>query len=152
MKKIIAICCITFSVGLFAQKINPNYDEALAKELKSDNYGMKSYFLVILKTGTNSTSDKKYIAEKFEGHMDNMARLVEDKKLVVAGPIGKNDKNYRGIFILQNIDSLEEAIKLLATDPAIEAKLLETEIYIWYGSAALPLYLEASDKIWKEMP
>ncbi|MBN2395104.1 MAG: hypothetical protein JXC36_01425, partial [Candidatus Atribacteria bacterium] len=31
---------------------NPNYDKSLADKLGGDDYGMKSYFLVILKTGT----------------------------------------------------------------------------------------------------
>ncbi|MDH1881133.1 hypothetical protein ACTS91_14335 [Empedobacter falsenii] len=42
--------------------------------------------------------------------------------------------------------------KILQTDLAIEVKLLDIEIYNWYGSVALPIYLEASDKIWKENP
>lgn len=152
MKQFCVLVFLFLSSFTFAQKSNSNYDEALAKKLKADDYGMKSYFFVILKTGTNKSSDKEIITEKFRGHMQNINRLVKEEKLVVAGPIGKNDKNYRGIFILQNIETLEEAQKILQTDPAIEAKLLEFEIYNWYGSAALPLYLDASDKIWKENP
>lgn len=140
------------SFNLLAQKTNPNYDEALAKELKGDDYGMKPYFFVILKTGSNTSNDKELIAEKFRGHLDNINRLVKDGKLVVAGPMGKNEKNYRGIFIFQNVETMDEMQKLLQSDPAIESKLLEPEIYNWYGSAALPVYLDASDKIWKENP
>jgi len=39
------------------------------------------------------------INEKFRGHLDNINRLVKEEKLVVAGPMCKNEKNYRGIFI-----------------------------------------------------
>ncbi len=152
MKKTITLLCLCLSAGLFAQKTNPNYDEALAKKLNADDYGMKSYFLVILKTGASTLTDKKIIDEKFRGHLENIGRLVKAEKLIVAGPMGKNDKTYRGIFIFQNIDKKEELEKLLQTDPAIEAKLLEPEIYNWYGSAALPVYLETSDKIWKTNP
>lgn len=152
MKQFCILVFAFFSMFTFAQKTNPNYDEALAKELKADDYGMKSYFLVILKTGTNHSSDKEFVAEKFKGHMENINRLVKEEKLVVAGPIAKNEKDYRGIFILHNISSLEDAKSILNTDPAVEAKLLDIEIYKWYGSAALPLYLESSDKIWKENP
>lgn len=136
----------------FAQKSNPNYDETLAKELKADPYGMKSYFFVILKTGSNQSTDNNLITEKFKGHLANINRLVKEKKIVVVGPMGKNEKNYRGIFIFQDVDTKEELEKILQTDPAIEAKLLAVEIYNWYGSAALPVYLETSDKIWKENP
>lgn len=132
--------------------INPNYDKELAKKLGADDYGMKSYFFVILKTGENTTTDKELINEYFRGHLDNINRLVEEGKLIVAGPLGKNEKNYRGIFIIDNISSLEEAKKLMLTDPAIKNGLLDYEIYNWYGSAALPEYLPASEKIWKMKP
>lgn len=131
---------------------NPNYDKGLAEKLGGDDYGMKSYFFVILKTGTNKTEDKKLISESFRGHMKNMDRLVKEGKLIVAGPFGKNDKNYRGLFILNNIKTMEEAKELLQTDPAIKSGLLDYEIFPWYGSAALSEYLPFSDKIWRSNP
>ena len=131
---------------------NPNYDKTLSEKLDSDDYGMKSYFLVILKTGTNATTDKELIAESFRGHMNNINRLVEESKLIVAGPLGKNDNKYRGIFILNNLKTIEEAKELLQTDLAIKNGILDYEIFTWYGSAALPEYLPLSDKIWKIKP
>jgi uncharacterized protein YciI len=113
---------------------------------------MKSYFLVILKTGTNTTTDKERIAESFRGHMDNINRLAKEGKLVVAGPLGENENKYRGIFILNNLKSLEEAKELLQTDLAIKNRLLDYEIFTWYGSAALPEYLPFTDKIWRSKP
>jgi uncharacterized protein YciI len=131
--------------------LNPNFDPELAQKLGADDFGMKRYILVILKTGSNQTTDKDFISECFRGHLDNINRLVEDDKLVVAGPLGKNDNSYRGIFIL-NVATIEEAQSLLQTDPAIKEGLLDAELYSWYGSAALPEYLPASDKIWKSNP
>jgi uncharacterized protein YciI len=132
--------------------LNPNYDKVLAEKLGGDDYGMKSYFFVILKTGTNKTDDKNLISESFRGHMNNINRLVKEGKLIVAGPFGKNDKNYRGLFILNNLNTIDHAKDLLQTDPAIKSKLLDYEIFPWYGSAALPEYLPFSDKIWKSNP
>jgi len=83
--------------------------------------------------------------------MENINLLVKDGKMTVAGPLQKNDKTYRGIFIL-NVLTFEDAKELLQNDPAIKEGLLDYELYYWYGSAALPLYLESSDKIWKEKP
>lgn len=131
---------------------NPNYNKALADKLGGDDYGMKSYFLVILKTGTNTTADQELINISFRGHMDNINRLVKEGKLIVAGPLGKNENNYRGIFILNNLKSIEEAKELLQTDLAIKNGLLDYEIFNWYGSAALPEYLPFSDKVWKLKP
>ena len=149
MKIILSLLVFCLSTLVSAgQKINPNYDSVLAKKFDADDYGMKKYVLVILKTGSNTTKDKIIIDSLFAGHMANINRLVKINKLVVAGPLVKNEKTYRGIFIL-NVRTLEEARTLLTTDPAIKEKLLEAELYEWYGSAALPAYLDASDKTWK---
>ncbi|WP_107037437.1 YciI family protein [Brumimicrobium mesophilum] len=132
--------------------VNPNYDKALAEKLGGDDYGMKSYFLVILKTGTNATTNKELISKSFRGHLDNINRLVEEGKLIVAGPLGENENNYRGIFILNNLKTIEEAKDLLQTDLAVKNGLLDYEIYNWYGSAALPEYIPFSEKITKIKP
>lgn len=131
---------------------NPLYDKYLAKKLGADDYGMKGFYLVILKTGTNTSADKELVSESFRGHLDNIGKLVKEGKIVVAGPLGKNERNYRGIFILNNIASIEEANELLQSDPAIKNGLLDVEVYNWYGSAALPEYLPYSDKIWRSKP
>ena len=131
---------------------NPNYEKALADRLGGDEYGIKSYFFAILKTGTNKTTDKQLISESFRGHMDNINHLIKRRKLIVAGPLEKNEKSYRGIFILNNIKSIGEAKELLQTDPAIKNGLLDFEIFTWYGSAALLEYLPFSDKIWRSNP
>ncbi|MDQ3551668.1 MAG: YciI family protein [Bacteroidota bacterium] len=81
--------------------------------------------------------------------MATINKLAKEGKLVVAGPLQKNDKTYRGIYIL-NVKTIEEANELLLTDPAIKAKILDTEIFQWYGSAALPVYLKTHDKIQKK--
>ena len=143
-----AALLFSFTIMSHAQKTNPNYDAELAKKVGADDYGMKSYLFVILKTGTNTSTDKVEVDKAFAGHMANMHTRIEAGKLVVAGPVGKNDKNYRGIFILNESD-IERAKALLATDPAIKAKFLDYDIFPWYGSAALAEYLEASDKVWK---
>lgn len=148
----------SFSFKMIKQNIkdttiaNPNYDKSLADKLGSDDYGMKSYFLVILKTGTNEITDKGIISESFRGHLNNINRLVEDGKMIVAGPFGKNKNDYRGIFILTNINTVDEAKELLQTDLAIKNGLLDFDIYNWYGSAALSEYLPFSDKVWKLKP
>lgn len=131
---------------------NPDYDPVLAGKLGADAYGMKAYFFVILKTGPGSTADKALASESFKGHLDNISRLVKEGKLVVAGPLEKNGLQYRGIFVLNNVTSAEEAEALLLTDPAISNRLLDYELFKWYGSAALPEYLPVSDKIWKLKP
>lgn len=132
--------------------MNPNYDKTLAEKLGGDDYGMKSFFFVILTTGDNKTTEKSKVNEYFRGHMENINRLVEENLLIVAGPFMKNEKGYRGLFIFNNVPSKDSVISILETDPAIKNGLLAYEIYTWYGSAALPQYLPYSDKIWKQKP
>ena len=140
---------LSFSLSATCQTENQNYDKLLADSLGGDDYGMKSYILVILKTGSNKIEDKKVLDSLFKGHMDNISVLASNGKLIVAGPLGKNDKTYRGIFIL-NVKTIEEAQILLESDPTIKEKVLEAEIFKWYGSAALPTYLLNHKKIEKK--
>lgn len=148
MKFLLVLVFVLIISPCIAQTTNANYDSTLAKKLGADDYGMKTYVMVILKTGSNTTTDKAFIDSCFGGHMSNMDKMVDMGKLVVAGPFGKNDDSMRGIFIL-NVTSFEEANKLLENDAAVKEKLLEPALYKWYGSAALPEYLPASDKVWK---
>lgn len=112
-----------------AQTVNPNYNKSLADSLGADEHGMKEYTFEILKTGPASTLNKASLDSVFGGHLKNMGRLVKEHKLIVAGPFGKNEKVYRGLFIL-NVQNLEEASQLLETDPAIKAKLLTAEVFL----------------------
>lgn len=148
MRKLFTLLLLLLSCTAWAQKDNPHYNKALADSLGADDYGMKMYVLVMLKTGSNTTTEKKVIDSLFGGHMQNINRMVKDGKLVVAGPLKKNDKTYRGIFIL-NAKTLDEARALLQTDPAVQSGLLDAEMYEWYGSAALPVYLPYADKVGK---
>lgn len=147
MKKLIfsaiLLCSAFISV---AQTGNNSYNKALADSLGADKYGMKSYIFVMLKTGSYVPADKEKQNELFRGHMENITNMVNAGKLIVAGPFQKNDKSYRGIFIL-NVRTVAEAKALLDNDPAIKQKLFDVELLEWYGSAAIPLYLPYHDKI-----
>ncbi len=143
---LLALYIIIHSLYAYGQKNDSSYDEALAKSLGADEYGMKSYVFVILKTGQNKTTDKNFIDSCFAGHMKNIGRLADSRQLIVAGPFNANNDDFRGLFVL-NVSNLEEANKLLQTDPAIKADLLYPVLYPWYGSAALPLYLDSVKKI-----
>lgn len=145
------IAVLVFALPCLGQSDNPQYDSTLARRLGADDYGLKQYTLVILKTGSAQVEEKAVRDSLFAGHFANMNTMVAQKKLIVAGPIAKNEKQYRGIFIL-DAATPEEAAALLKGDLAITAKLLEPEFFPWFGSAALPEYLPAADKVWKRKP
>jgi uncharacterized protein YciI len=114
----------------------PPYDEALAKRLGADERGMKRYVLVILKTGPKEPASEAERSKLFNGHMANIKRLAAEGKLVVAGPLAKNERQYAGIYVL-NVAAVAEVDALMATDPAVAAGAFAYEAYSWYGSAAL---------------
>ena len=147
--------CLLISALSFAQEKKaekPKYNEELATSLGADKYGMKPYTIVMLTTGTAKIDDKTKMSELMKSHMANIGKLADEGKIVVAGPfLEKNKENYRGMFIF-NTKSKEEAEQWVKTDPAVQAEIFSYEIFPWYGSAALPLYLKHHDEISKENP
>lgn len=123
------------------------FDPELAKKLGADERGMKTYVLCILKTGPKDaeiTGDAR--KEVFAGHFANIGRLADEGKLAVAGPFGKNDKTYRGLYIF-NVPTIEEAEKLVVLDPAVKAGVFVSELTLWYGSAALMVVNDTHKRI-----
>jgi uncharacterized protein YciI len=153
--KITSILAILALLSLTAKAqtagINKNYDAKLAKELNADDYGMKKYVLVILKTGSKSDFPKATRDSIFQGHMANINRLADAGKLIVAGPLDKNALNYRGIFIF-DVEEIEQAKALVETDHVIKSNLMAAEYLNWYGSAALKETLRIHSKIEKVKP
>lgn len=131
---------------------NPPYDAELAKKLGADEYGMKNYVFVILKTGPNDANFKgKERDDIFAAHLANIGKLADAGKLAIAGPFGKNDRAYRGLFIF-NVATIEEAQKLVETDPTVKAGILVPEMTPWYGSASLMATPELHKRIQKAKP
>jgi len=147
MKKIIIIlfALIIIPVSLSAQE----YDSSLAKSLNADEYGMKKYVLVILKTGSVNVTDKAELDSLFAGHMNTIKRLGESGKLSIAGPLEKNENKYRGIFIF-NVETTDEAKLLVAEDPTVNAGVFDVEMYSLYGSAVFSMIPELHKIIQKK--
>ena len=111
------------------------YDSLKAKEYGADDYGMRTYVMAFLKSGPNRPEDSAKSAELMRAHLDNIGRLAEEGKLVLAGPF-YGDQDLRGIYIFDT-DNIDSAKAMTATDPAIQYGSLEMELLMWYGSAAL---------------
>ena len=111
------------------------YDPAFAERLGADDYGMKSYVMAFLKRGPNRDRDSSEAAALQRAHLENIGRLAEAGKLVLAGPF-LDTGELRGIYIF-DVPTVAEAEALTATDPAIQAGSLVMELKPWYGSAAV---------------
>ena len=111
------------------------YDAELAEKFGADQYGMKKYVIAFLKRGPNQDLDSLKKVELQTAHMQNISRMAEEGKLVLAGPFFGND-DLRGIYVF-DVPSVEEAEALTNSDPAIQSGSLVMELREWYGSAAL---------------
>jgi uncharacterized protein YciI len=135
MKKKIFFCLAATLLTALSIAQNKVYDSALAKKLGADDYGMKKYVMAFLKTGPVEIKDSVQRREMLMAHLKNIQRLANAGKLIVAGPF-MDDQKIEGIFIF-NVESVDEARELTASDPAVKAGALEMELHPWYGSAAL---------------
>jgi len=129
---------------------NELFEAEYAKELGADQYGMRKYVMAFLRSGAVKSNNPEEARQLQAQHMENIRKLATDGKLVLAGPFMDNGE-IRGIYIF-DVESVEEARKLTATDPAIQAGVLEMELHPWYGSAALMEVNEIHEKIAKYNP
>lgn len=135
MRKVILLSCTLFVFGISAAaqapappvRTTPNW----LKKLGGNDNGMKSYVFVILRTGPNDGNYKgKERDEMFAGPMANIGRLAGEGKLILVGPFDKNEWAYRGIFIF-NVATVDEAKKLVETDPTIKGGILVADVVPW---------------------
>lgn len=143
MKLFVAVFALTLAACAHAPSLSAGgpaqtqaFDPVFAERVGADERGMRPYVLAILTTGPNTTLSSEERQRLFHAHMANIQSLAEQGALVIAGPLGPNDRQYRGIFIL-NVATVEEAAALIATDPAVAAGVFAYEAYPWYATAAL---------------
>lgn len=143
------LCACSHTPGA-ADAAAPAYDPTLAQSLGADEHGMRQYVLVILKTGPNRVPDGTERDEMFRGHFANIQRLAGEGKLAVAGPLDGVD-GWRGLFMLA-VPDVEQASRLVASDPVIIKGEMIAEYHLFYGSAALMLVPDAHPKVTKKTP
>lgn len=137
------------AIAVFVSAEERAFDPELAKKLGADERGMKMYVLCILKTGPKDAEIQGEERKKiFAGHFENIGKLADEGKLAVAGPFGKNDKSWRGLYIF-NVPTIEEAEKLVTLDPAVKAGVFVPELTLWYGSAAMMVINDTHKRIEK---
>jgi uncharacterized protein len=113
----------------FTVEMHPWWSEDVMKKTTTPQKMMTAY-LAFLVRGDKWTPEKTPQTEAIQkAHMDNINKLAEMKKLVVAGPFGDNG-SLRGIFVFR-VNSMEEARELAATDPAVQAGRLALQIHTW---------------------
>ena len=122
---LLTITLLALNLSLYSQK------DSASKKAEPN---IKQFWLVILKTGPKDkeitdTAERNKI---FAGHFANMGRLHSEGILKAAGPFGKNDFTWRGLFIL-DCKTREEAEAYVKTDPSIAAGVFIVDIVPWYS-------------------
>lgn len=127
------------------------FDPVLAERLGADERGMRSFVLVILKTGPTRMPDGEQRSAMFAGHFANMERLSDEGKLVLAGPFSVDPDGWRGLFVLA-VEDLDEARRLTESDPVIVNGEMVAEYHRWYGSAAIMMVPEIHARLTPPQP
>jgi len=125
----------------------PAYDAELAKSLGGNDNGMRKYVFVVLRTGPNKVPAGQERTDMFAGHMANIQRLANERKLAYAGPLDGVD-GARGIFIFA-VENIDEAKALVATDPVIIKGEMVAEYHTHFGSAGLMMVNQVHSQISK---
>lgn len=96
---------------------------------------MAQYQLALIRRGPSWTPGRSAAADSLQaGHMANIQRMAEARKLVAAGPF-TDGGDLRGIYVFK-VDSTEAA-HLAADDPAVRAGRLTLEFHPLYTRAGL---------------
>ncbi len=155
MIRVLATILLCLPLGLAAATAQeappkPAFDADLAASVGADEYGMRRYVLVVLKTGPRPMPAGKERDEMFKGHFANINRLASEGKLALAGPLDAVN-GWRGLFIL-SVPDTDEARRLTETDPVISSGEMVAEYHSFYGSAALMLVNEAHARMASTSP
>jgi len=131
MKSFFKFSCLVFVSVFFSMNSFAQQEAKPAKE-KTTAEKITQFWFVMIKTGPKQDFDSAAKAKLFEGHMANINRLYYEGILKVAGPFGKNDFTWRGIFVF-DCKTREEAEAIAASDPAVAAGLFAVDIVPWYA-------------------
>jgi len=103
---------------------------------KETGASIKQFWMVILKTGPKDKeiTDSTERSKLFRGHFSNMEKLYYDGVLKAAGPFGKNNFTWRGLFIF-DCNTLEDAEGFVKTDPTVKAGVFIYDIVPWWSDA-----------------
>jgi uncharacterized protein len=119
-----ALACLLFGAdSQVSKKAEPQYE-------------MTRYVVGLFHRGPNSTPQETDETRRIqEGHMANIRKMAEAGKLIVAGPF-MDGGDLRGMLIFK-LDSVDEAMALVAADPAVQAGRLTIELHPWFAAAGL---------------
>lgn len=133
-KSITCIAAVLWGVCLMAQQ-SPREFEMTEGDT---TYTMKQYVFCLYLSGPERSQAKEEADRIQAAHMAHMSEMVITSGLQVAGPLG-DDTEKRGILIF-DLDTVEEAEKAMAEDPAVKAGRLRFECHPWWAAKGSTLH------------
>lgn len=107
--------------------------------IADSTYHMKQYWFVLYTTGADTTSmDSTASATLLQAHLAHQDEQSSRGLIVMAGPYGKNDVNWRGL-LLYDCETREEVEGYLRQDPMVKAGRLAFDVAPWYGAVGTTL-------------
>jgi len=124
--------------GQYAVEVHTWYAAPDIMKMPNGAGKLDTYYLGFLRKGPKwSGVDTPELKELMKAHLANIGRLASIGKLVIAGPMGDNG-DIRGIFVFKTA-SIDEALQLSNTDPAVKAGHLVVDLHAWsVPSGGLP--------------
>ncbi|MDY7226865.1 YciI family protein [Hyalangium rubrum] len=137
MRSTLFLCLFALLTGCATGKAA----QAQPPEPPREEFKMRTYYMAFLRRGPAWSAERTPEAVAAgEGHMANIHRLAACGKLLIAGPfdVGANPPKdaLAGLFIF-DVQTMEEAVALTQTDPAVKAGRFTIEVMPWYGPAGL---------------
>ena len=120
------------------------YPDSLFETFEMPNdeviYVMKKYFVAFLKEGPNRDQNKDEADKIQAAHRAHLGKLADEKRACMIGPFGQDaETDIQGIIIF-SVPTKEEAERLAAMDPAVQAGRLVIEVHPWWAAKGSKLF------------
>ncbi|WP_276484640.1 YciI family protein [Paraflavitalea pollutisoli] len=125
MKQLLLAGLLALGTASFAQ------NSSSATTTQKPEEQIRQYWFVMLTKGPTRTQDSATAMAIQKAHIDNINKLYNEGKIKVAGPFGKNDQGWQGVFIF-DCPTREEVERLLQTDKAVASGRLAFTVTPWY--------------------
>jgi uncharacterized protein YciI len=126
----IAVVVLLALISTLASASDPEHDHAASSE--------GAYVFVYLVLDHPEKLSQAEMGEAMQGHFDNMSKLADEEKLLIAGPLAdpRISEAHRGIFVL-SAETIEQGRAIGSTDPAVKAGVFKLEMYTFTTDAPL---------------
>ena len=103
-------------------------------------YIMKKYFIAFLKEGPKRDQTKEEADKIQAAHMAHLGKLADEKRACMIGPFSQDaETDIQGIIVF-SVPDKEEAERLAAMDPAVQAGRLLIEVHPWWAAKGSKLF------------